>query len=371
MSPAELAELTRWVLAGAFVLAFAFGLIAQRTGFCTMGAVADLVSFGDWTRMRQWLLAIAVAVLVTNLAAAAGWIDPAQSFYTAPRFTWLGYALGGLLFGFGMVLAGGCGAKSLVRLGGGSLKALVVLIVLGLVAYMSLRGWLALVRVHGIEAWRLEFASRQDLPTLAAAAAGGSRAAWQAGLGLVIAAGLLVFVFADRAFATASNLLAGLGIGAVVAAVWLLSGTVGFVAEHPDTLEPAFLATQSGRMESLSFVAPVAWTLDWLMFTSDTSRSLSLGVVAVMGVVAGAAAGALASGHFRWEGFASTEDTAHHLAGAALMGFGGVAALGCTIGQGLSGVSTLALGSLLALAAIIAGAVLGLRYQSWRVERAA
>jgi uncharacterized membrane protein YedE/YeeE len=371
MSPAELAELIRWVLAGAFALAFVFGLIAQRTGFCTMGAVADVVSFGDWTRMRQWLLAVAVAVLLTNLAAALGWIDPAQSFYTAPRFTWLGYLLGGLLFGFGMVLAGGCGAKSLVRLGGGSLKALVVLIVLGLVAYMSLRGWLALVRVHGIEVWRFDFATRQDLPTLAAAAAGGSRAAWQAGLGLLIAAGLLALVFADRAFATARNLIAGLGIGAVVAAVWLLSGTVGFVAEHPDTLEPAFLATNSGRMESLSFVAPVAWTLDWLMFTSDSSRRLTLGVAAVAGVVAGSAAGALASRSFRWEGFASTGDTAHHLVGAALMGFGGVMALGCTIGQGLSGVSTLALGSLLALAAIVAGAVLGLRYQVWRVDRGA
>jgi hypothetical protein len=115
----------------------------------------------------------------------------------------------------------------------------------------------------------------------------------------------------------------------------------------------------------------VAWTLDYLMFTSDASKELTIGIVAVAGMLAGSMAVALASGRFRWEGFRDTEDTANHLAGGALMGFGGVTALGCTIGQGLSGVSTLAAGSFLALASIIAGAVLGLRYQMWRIDRLA
>ena len=122
-------------------------------------------------------------------------------------------------------------------------------------------------------------------------------------------------------------------------------------------------------MEALSFVAPVAYTLDWLILFSDKSRVLTIGIVTVVGVAAGSAAVALLNKSFRWEGFADTEDTANHLAGATLMGVGGVTALGCTIGQGLSGVSTLAIGSFIALGAIIAGAVLALRYQMWRLDR--
>jgi hypothetical protein len=122
-------------------------------------------------------------------------------------------------------------------------------------------------------------------------------------------------------------------------------------------------------MESLSFVAPVAYAIDWLMFFSDKSKTLTLGIVATLGVIIGSAVVAVATRRFRWEGFANVEDTANHLGGAALMGVGGVTALGCTIGQGVSGVSTLALGSFLALAAIVGGALLALRYQGWRVER--
>ena len=164
-------------------------------------------------------------------------------------------------------------------------------------------------------------------------------------------------------------LLAGVGIGAVIVGVWWVSGRLGFLAEHPVTLEESFLATNSRRMESLSFVAPVAYTMDWLILFSDTSRVLTLGIVSVLGVVLGSAAVALAGGSFRWEGFAGAEDTANHVVGALLMGVGGVTAVGCTVGQGLSGVSTLALGSFLALGGILAGGVLGVRYQAWRVER--
>jgi uncharacterized membrane protein YedE/YeeE len=148
-----------------------------------------------------------------------------------------------------------------------------------------------------------------------------------------------------------------------------VSGRLGFVPEHPATLEPTFLATNSRRMESLSFVAPTAYAMDWLILYSDRGKVLTLGVVAVFGVVAGSALAALAAGSFRWEGFAGTEDTANHVVGALLMGVGGVTALGCTVGQGLSGVSTLSLGSFIALAGILGGGVLGVRYQAWRVER--
>ena len=172
-----------------------------------------------------------------------------------------------------------------------------------------------------------------------------------------------------RGFVNATNLLAGLGLGGIIVAVWWLSGHVGHVAEHPETLESAYLATRSGRMEALTFTGPLAHTLDWLMFFSDRSQRLSLGVVSVAGVVVGAAAHALATRQFRWEGFRTTEDLANHLIGAVLMGVGGVTALGCTIGQGLSGVSNLSLTSFTAVAGIVAGAVVALKYQAWRLEK--
>ena len=163
-------------------------------------------------------------------------------------------------------------------------------------------------------------------------------------------------------------MLAGVGLGAIIVGVWYVSGHIGHVLEHPQTLEDVYVRTNSGRMESFSFVAPVAYTFDYLMFFSDSSKVLTIGIAAVIGVIAGSAVHSLLSGRFRWEGFRDTEDTANHLVGAALMGFGGVTALGCTIGQGLSGVSTLAAGSYLAWASIIGGAIIGVRYQGWRVD---
>jgi uncharacterized membrane protein YedE/YeeE len=278
--------------------------------------------------------------------------------------------IGGLLFGFGMVLTGGCGSKSLVRAGGGSLKSLVVIVVLGIVAYISLRGLLAVFRVGVIEPVGARLATPQDLPSLIAGI-GVSKSALQIGLALLMSGFLFVLVFRDRSFRTFDNLLAGLGIGAIIVAAWAVSGTIGHVEEHPNTLQEAFLRTNSGRMESLSFVAPVAYTIDYLMFFSDTSKVITIGIAAVLGMVAGSAVYAVIAGKFRWEGFRDTEDTANHLVGAALMGFGGVTALGCTVGQGLSGVSTLAVGSFIAVAAIVAGAVLALKYQAWRLDRVA
>lgn len=366
-SEADIAALSTQVVVAAFALGVVFGAIVHRTNFCTMGSVADIVGFGDWTRMRMWALAIAVAVVGTTALAALGLIDPADSIYATKRFTPLSYVVGGALFGFGMVLAGGCGSKSLVRAGAGSLKALVVVCVMGLVAYITLRGVLGVVRVRAIESFGFQLATSQDLPSVLAG--GASLATLRLVVAGVVAAALLVFVLRDRASLGRDVLLGGIGVGAVIVAVWYVSGHIGYVAEHPGTLEEAYLRTNSGRMEALSFVAPVAWTLDYLMFFSDTSKVITLGIAAVCGVLAGAALNALLSGRFRWEGFRDTEDTANHLVGAALMGFGGVTAMGCTIGQGLSGVSVLAAGSFITLAAIIVGAVAGLRYQAWRIER--
>ncbi len=369
MQEADLPGLTASVLWAAFALAAAFGAIAQRTHFCTMGAVADIVNIGDWARMRMWVLAIGVAMIGFNAMVAAGWVEAAHSIYAGSSLLWLSNLVGGLLFGIGMVLASGCGSKTLVRIGGGNLKSLVVLVVLAVSAYASLRGVVAVARSATLDAVAVTLPAGQDLPSLLAHASGASRHGLALALGGGLGLLLLGWALARREGRSSDVLLGGLGIGAVIVGVWWVSGRLGFVPEHPVTLEPAFIATSTRRMESLSFVAPVAYTMDWLILFSDTSRVLTLGIVSVFGVALGSAAVALASGSFRWEGFAGAEDTANHVVGAALMGIGGVAAMGCTIGQGLSGVSTLALGSFIALAGILAGGVLGVRYQAWRVER--
>ena len=371
MQDIDIAALSRSVLWAAFALAVIFGAIAQRTHFCTMGAVSDIMTMGDWSRMRMWVAAMGVAMIGFNTMVALGWVQAANTVYGGPRFIWLSALTGGALFGFGMVLASGCGSKTLVRIGGGNLKSLVVFLVLGIAAFATLRGLTAVLRVATVDAVAFEFPGGQDLPSLLAASTGVARGTLAALIGIGLGGALLAWALLRREGRSADNLLGGLGIGAVIAALWWVSGRLGHVAEHPETLQEAFLATNSQRMESLSFVAPVAYTIDWLIFFSDKSKALTIGIVSCAGVVLGSALYALATRSFRWEGFRDARDTAHHLIGAALMGVGGVTALGCTIGQGLSGLSTLSLTSFVAVAAIIAGAVAGLKYQFWLVERSA
>jgi uncharacterized membrane protein YedE/YeeE len=371
MQAGDLDALSSMVLWAAFALAVAFGAIAQRTHFCTMGAVSDIVTIGDWTRMRMWVLAIGVAMLGFNAMVALGWLDAGKSVQAGPRFTWLSAIVGGLMFGIGMVLGSGCGSKTLVRVGGGNLKSLVVFIVLGLSAFATLKGITGVLRVETVDRVSLEFAGGQDLPNVLSRAFGIAKPQAALALGLLFGAAAIAWSLAHAQGRTRGVLAGGIGIGAVVAAMWWVSGSLGHVAEHPLTLEETFLRTNSTRMESLSFVAPVAYTIDWLLWYSDKGKLLTIGIVSTVGVVVGSAAVALATRTFRWEGFANAEDTANHLVGGALMGVGGVTALGCTIGQGLSGIATLAIGSFLALGGILAGAVLALRYQAWRVERLA
>ena len=369
MTEAELPRLISQVLWAALACGVAFGAVAQRSHFCTMGAVADIVNMGDWTRMRMWLLAIAVAMIGFNALVFTGVLDAKHSVYTGAKLLWLSYLVGGLMFGFGMVLASGCGSKTLVRIGGGSLKSLVVFVVLAISAYATLRGVTAVARVATLDAVAIALPSGQDLPSLLAHATGRAKPMLALVLGGGIGLMLLGFCLAKPEGRSAEVVITGLVIGLLVVAVWWVSGSLGHLAEHPQTLEEVFLATNSQRMESLTFVAPTAYTVDWLILFSDKSKLLTIGIVTTLGVVAGSLVVALATKTFRWEGFASTEDTANHLVGALLMGVGGVTAMGCTVGQGLSGVSTLALGSFIALAAIIAGAVLALRYQVWRLDQ--
>jgi uncharacterized membrane protein YedE/YeeE len=363
------------VTLGGFVLAFIFGAVANRTNFCTMGAVSDVVNMGSWGRMRMWLLAIAVAILGTHALQLTGLIDLTKSIYVQPNVRWVSYVLGGFLFGIGMTLGSGCGSKTLVRLGGGSLKSLVVFTFLGIAAYMTLKGLFGIWRTRWIDPIATDLAAsnvpRQDLPTIIAAWTGASLPSVELAIALAVAGALLVFVFKDRDFRTSfDHVLGGTVVGLVIVGGWYVTGHLGF-AENPDTLENTFFGTNSHTIESLSFTAPVGYTLELLMLWSDRSLGPTFGIGATLGIIAGSFTYAVASKSFRWEGLAGAEDTANHVVGGLLMGFGGVLALGCTIGQGLTGFSTLALGSILAFLAIVAGSALTMRYQYWRVSRAA
>ncbi len=363
-NPAALASIVVW---GAFALAFVFGAVGNKTQFCTMGAVSDVVNMGDWNRMRMWLLAIAVATAGASALQLSGLVDLSKTIYTSPRFTWLSYIAGGLLFGIGMTLASGCGSRTLIRIGTGNLKSLVVAIVLAITAYMTLKGILGVFRLAALDSVGANFASGQDLPSFIAYAVGLDKKLVLSALGLAVACSLLAFVFKAREFRTFDNVLGGLVVGLVVVGGWVLSGNVGHLAEDPATLEEKFLATNSGRMESFSFVAPQAYLLELFMLWSDKSRVMTFGIAAVLGMFSGSLAWSLATRSFRLESFRDAEDLINHLVGGALMGFGGVLALGCTIGQGISGLSTLALGSFLAFFSMIAGAALTMKVQYWRL----
>jgi uncharacterized protein len=369
MSLSDLSALNQQVLLASFIFSFFFGAIAQRTHFCTMGAVSDVVNMGDWQRMRQWACAAGVAMLGFAALVYFKKVDPSKTLYAGTRLLWLSALIGGFLFGFGMVLASGCGSKTLVRLGGGSLKSMIVFIVMGVAAFATLKGLPALIRVATVDQVAIQSIAASSLSMPVSSLLGINIQLAQLLAAALLGGGLVIWALLSKEFRSFDNLLAGLGIGGVITAMWWASGSLGFIAEHPETLQEAFLSTNSGRAEALSFVAPVAYTVDWFMFFSDKSKVLTLGIASVLGVIAGSAAVALMTKSFRWEGFGGTEDVANHLVGAVLMGIGGVTAMGCTVGQGLSGVSTLSTMSFIAVAAIVTGAVVAFKYQMWRLEK--
>ncbi|MSQ58816.1 MAG: YeeE/YedE family protein [Betaproteobacteria bacterium] len=365
--PLQLAVLVAWA---SFALAFLFGVIANRTHFCTMGAVSDVINIGDWSRMRMWLLAIAVAMVCTNGLVLAGILDLSKSFYTGERFLWLSHIAGGALFGVGMTIASGCGSRNLIRLGGGNLKSLIVLVCIGISAYMTLKGLFALARVNLLDSVALHLQGGQDLPNVLVRHIGTGTSVARIACTAVIATCIAIFVFADAGFRrNREYVTAGLLIGVIVAGGWYVTGRIGYLAEDPNTLSEAFVGTNSKRPESFTFVGPVGYSLELLMLWTDTSLKVTFGIAAVLGLFAGALVYSLASRSFRWEGFTTAADLRNHIMGGVLMGFGGVTALGCSVGQGITGLSTLALGSFLTFISIVLGSALTMKWLYWRTQR--
>jgi hypothetical protein len=246
---------------------------------------------------------------------------------------------------------------------------------LAISAYMTLKGLFGEWRVAFLQPVAVNFEAygirTQDLPALLAGADAPveRRRLWQIAVALALAGGLLAFVFRSREFrASRDYILGGVVIGLVIVAGWYVTGRLGY-GENPETLEMTFFGTNSRVGESLTFVAPFAYTLELLMLWTDKSLTVTFGIGAVAGVVAGSTACALVSRSFRWESFTSAADMGRHIAGGILMGFGGVTALGCTVGQGITGFSTLALGSILTFAALIAGSAATMKFEYWRMLR--
>ncbi len=333
------------VLAG-LVIGLIYGAVGLLSGFCMMSSLRGLWAEGDGRRVRTYALAIGVAIAASQLLAARGLVDLGKSIYLQPSFSAPVMFLGGLLFGYGMVMSNGCGSRALVLLGRGNLRSFVVVIVLGIFAEMTLKGLIAPARIAMVQASQAT-AKLTSVPALLSAAGLGEIPSRMIAAS-VLSAALIIFAFAHEPFRKSwGQIAAGLIVGVLVAAGWYATGYLG-----ADDFNPT-------PVTSLTFIAPIADALQYVMLS--TGSTLNFGIVTVFGVVAGSLATALATGRFHLEGYQSPRHMLRSAGGAALMGAGGVMALGCSIGQGLTGLSTLSLASFVAVAGILAGTAIGLR----------
>lgn len=340
------------VLWSALVLGLLWGLVAQRSRFCLLRGLEHQWFQSDGRKLRAFAIALATALLATQALVVSADLALHQTHYQPRALPVIAIALGGVTFGFGMALANGCGARSLVLLGSGNLRSLVVLLVLGIGAYMAMSGPLAGTRqwLGDLWRWALPASHWPGLLTNLGLAEPIARLL----VSLVIALPLLVWSLSSAALRRSrADWLGGLLIGLLIAAGWWATGVLG-----ADDFDPVPLA-------SFTFIAPIGDSLQYLMLSTGTA--LRFGVCTVAGILLGSVIAASVSGDFRWQGFEGPAQMRRYLLGGWLMGVGGVMALGCSIGQGLTGFSTLALSAPLALAGIVLGARLGLA----RVKRTA
>jgi len=343
-----------------FALAFVFGAVANKTNFCTMGAVSDWVNMGLKGRFGAWLLAMGVAVAGAQFLELTGRIDLSESIYRTSTLGLAGLIIGGLMFGVGMTLSGGCGQRTLVRVGSGNLKSLVVFMVLALTAYMTLRGIIGVARVAVIEPMSIDLAEKgmadQGLSTMVLHGFGieacdGLRWVFAAVVSLVLIGAALSI---QELRGDSNNLIGGLVVGLAVVGAWVITGIIGY-----DDFDPV-------PVEGLSFVAPMGNSVSYLM--TYTGATISFAIAAVFGVIAGSFVYSVVTRTFRIETFTHRNDMINHLVGGALMGIGGVLSLGCTVGQGVTGISTLAVGSIIATVCIMLGSAITMRVQYHRMD---
>ena len=342
-----------------FLGALVFGVIANKTHFCIMGSISDWINMGSRMRFRAWMLSIGIAILGSQAMVQLGWVDLDGTMYRSATFGLASFLIGGLLFGIGMTLGAGCGQRTLVRVGGGNLKSLVVLIVMAITAYTTLRGLLAPVRIDVFGPLAIDLEAQgitnQGIETILAHLIGVSAQWMTIAVTLVLGIGTVWYAVKDKDFrASGDNILAGITIGVLVVGAWYVTGVIG-----NDDFAPV-------SVEALTFIAPTGNTVNYLM--TWTGAEINFGIAVVLGMIVGSFLYAISSGNFRVEAFASRADMRNHLIAGVLMGFGGVLSFGCTIGQGVSGMSTLALGSLVALLSIMLGSALTMKVQYYMLD---
>ena len=342
-----------------FLGALVFGVVANKTHFCIMGSISDWVNMGSRVRFRAWMLSIGIAILGSQAMVQLGWVDLDGTMYRSANFGLAGFLIGGLLFGIGMTLGAGCGQRTLVRVGGGNLKSLVVLIVMAITAYTTLRGLLAPVRIDVLGPLSIDLEAQgitnQGIETILAHLVGASGQWMTIAVTLVLGLGAVWYAVKDKDFrASGDDILAGTAIGVLVVGAWYVTGVIG-----NDDFEPV-------PVEALTFIAPTGNTVNYLM--TWTGAEINFGIAVVLGMIVGSFLYAISSGNFRVEAFATRADMRNHLIAGVLMGFGGVLSFGCTIGQGVSGMSTLALGSLATLLSIMLGSALTMKVQYYMLD---
>ena len=376
------------MLWGAFLIAVVMGALVNKTNFCTMGAISDLVNMGDSGRIRAWLLAIAVALVGNALLEYLGVIDLDSTFppYRAGNLIFAENIIGGLMFGIGMTLASGCGNKCLIRIGGGNLKSIVVFLIIGTMAYFMLNPFpgtdktlFSVLFYDWIRPLSVDLGPSQDLGSVIASDEPG---VMRLVLGLGLGAALLWFAFKSADFrGNKDHVLGGLVVGLAVLGAWYVTGSIVIDADgetlslngyydqwdmlaDSDEGKPATGAALS--TQSYTFINPIGQALGYLG-GGLSSALVTFGVVAVAGVVLGSLLWSLVTRSFRFEWFNDTSDVVNHVVGAVLMGVGGTLAMGCSIGQAISGVSTLAIGSFLAFGAIFLGSALTMKVQYYKM----
>jgi uncharacterized membrane protein YedE/YeeE len=329
-----------------FVIGLAFGGLGLLTGFCLLSGLRDWWTANDGRKIRSFALALAVAIAGTQALAATGTVEIGKSLYLQPTFSAPLIFIGGLLFGLGMVLSNGCAARALVLLGKGNLRSLLVLALIAITAQMTLKGLLGPARLSFMQ-WTQVSPDAVSVPALLSML-GLSDVAARVLATVVTSGALIVFAFSDSRFRRSlPAVVAGFGVGALVVAGWVATGWLAVDEFNPIPLT------------SLTFVAPLSDALQYVMLS--TGLSLSFGVAVVFGVLAGSLVTAIVSGRFQLEGYTSAPHMLRSVSGAALMGIGGAMAYGCSIGQGLTGLSTLGLPSFIAVAGILTGTAVGLR----------
>ena len=355
------------------ILGFILGYVVNKTNFCTMGAVSDLVNIGDTSRLKAWFLAIAIAILGVTILELVGAINVNDSRipYRNSVLFWPRYIVGGIMFGIGMTLASGCGNKILIRIGGGNLKSIFVLLIAGLMALLMTRTDFYGLLFHS---WMSPLSpdlaklgiNDQSIQTIIS-----SIFRLDPGnifstlfVPLITIFFLFKFIFSSNKKLSADNITSGIVVGLVVVFAWLLTGGQLGQAwiENNDFLDTPYPAV---GVQSFTFINPMG---EALLYTTSGLNSffLTFGVAALLSTIFGSFVYALISKNLRLEWFANKHDFIRHLIGGILIGIGGVLSLGCTIGQGVTGVSTLALGSIITLISIIFGASLMMKIEYYK-----